>query len=142
MPAGWSLAGICAILAVNGFGVGTMYPFTTVVIQNAVEPHQFGIATGTLNFFRQLGGAIIVAVFVAIVLGGFEGGEGARLMETLTRHGAGGAARAARAAQFAPLFALRVRWPRRSSSPRRWSRCSLVEERPLRGPATRVKVRE
>ena len=69
-PAGWSLAGICVVLAVNGFGVGTMYPFTTVVIQNAVEPHQFGIATGTLNFFRQLGGAIIVAVFVAIVLGG------------------------------------------------------------------------
>ena len=92
------------MLAVNGFGVGTMYPVTTVVIQNAVEPHQFGVATGTLNFFRQLGGAIIVAVFVAIVLGGFEGGEGARLMETLTRHGTGGAARAARAAEFAPLF--------------------------------------
>src|SRR5688572_17284807 len=73
-PAGWSLPGICLVLAVNGFGIGTMYPLTTVVIQNAVAPHQFGVATGTLNFFRQLGGAIIVAVFVAIVLGGFEGG--------------------------------------------------------------------
>ena len=110
------------VLAINGVGVGTMYPFTTVVIQNAVEPHRFGIATGTLNFFRQLGGAIIVAVFVAIVLGGLEGGEGARLLETLTAHGAGGAARTAGAAQFAPLF----RWcscARRVSSRRRWSRC-------------------
>ena len=108
-PAGWSLAGVCVVLAVNGFGVGTMYPFTTVVIQNAVEPHRFGIATGTLNFFRQLGGAIIVAVFVAIVLGGFEGGEGARLMETLTRarRRRRGAHRRQRA-QFAPLFALGV----------------------------------
>ena len=95
MPAGWSLPASASMLAINGFGVGTMYPFTTVVIQNAVKPHQFGVATGTLNFFRQLGGAIIVAVFVAIVLGGFESGEGARLMETLTRHGAGDAARAA-----------------------------------------------
>jgi hypothetical protein len=43
-----------------------------VIIQNAVLPHQFGIATGSLNFFRTLGGAIIVAIFAAIVLGGFH----------------------------------------------------------------------
>ena len=122
MPAGWSLPGICVVLAVNGFGVGTMYPFTTVVIQNAVEPHQFGVATGTLNFFRQLGGAIIVAVFVAIVLGGLEGGEGARLMETLTRarrrrRGARGPRRRVRAAVRAMCSSAR-----RCSSPRRCSR--------------------
>ena len=45
-----------------------MYPVTTVVIQNVVQPHQFGTATGTLNFSRQLGGSIVVA-FGAIVLG-------------------------------------------------------------------------
>ena len=49
-----------------------MYPTTTVLIQNAVLPHQLGTATGTLNFFRQLGGAIVVAVFGAIVLGGSQ----------------------------------------------------------------------
>ena len=141
MPAGWSLAGICAVFAVNGFGVGTMYPLTTVVIQNAVAPHQFGVATGTLNFFRQLGGAIIVAVFVAIVLGGFEGGEGARLMETLTRHGAGaGAARAARP-EFAPLFAV-VFMCAAAFLAAAMLAVLLVEERPLRGPATRVKPAE
>ena len=136
-----SLASVCAILAVNGFGVGTMYPFTTVVIQNAVQPHQFGIATGTLNFFRQLGGAIIVAVFVAIVLGGFEGGEGVRLMETLTRHGAGvGAPRAARP-EFAPLFGV-VFVAAALCIAAAMLAVLLVEERPLRGPATRVKPKD
>jgi EmrB/QacA subfamily drug resistance transporter len=136
-PAGWSLLGICVVLMVNGFGVGTMYPLTTVVIQNAVAPHQFGVATGTLNFFRQLGGAIIVAVFVAIVLGGLEGGEGARLLATLTAHGVRGGERAASAAHFAPLF----RWVFVSAAlflAVAMLAVLMVEERPLRGPATRA----
>ena len=141
MPAGWSLPGICAVFMINGFGVGTMYPFTTVMTQNAVEPHRFGIATGTLNFFRQLGGAIITAVFVAIVLGGLEGGEGARLMATLTAHGASDGARTAGTAQFAPLFAL-VFVCAAGFLAASWLAVLLVEERPLRGPATRVKVAE
>jgi EmrB/QacA subfamily drug resistance transporter len=140
-PAGWSLAGICVVLAVNGFGVGTMYPVTTVVIQNAVKPHQFGVATGTLNFFRQLGGAIIVAVFAAIVLGGLDSGEGARLMETITRHGTGAAARTARAAEFAPLFGY-VFVGAAAFIAAAMLAVLLIEERPLRGPATRVEVKE
>jgi MFS family permease len=56
-----------------------MYPTTTLIIQNAVRAHQFGVATGTLAFFRQLGGAIVVAVFGAIVLGGIDAGSGAHL---------------------------------------------------------------
>jgi MFS family permease len=138
-PAGWSLLGICVVFAVNGFGVGTMYPFSTIVIQNAVKPHQFGIATGTLNFFRQLGGAIIVAVFAAIILGGLEGagGEGARLIETLTRHGAGDAARAARTAEFAPLFSY-VFLAAAVFLTLALVAVMLIEERPLQGPATRV----
>jgi hypothetical protein len=40
-----------------------------------VPLHQLGTATGTLNFFRLLGGAIIVAVFGAIVLGGADPGH-------------------------------------------------------------------
>ncbi len=130
-PAGWSLPAICVVLALGGMGIGTMYPLTTVVIQNAVEPHQFGTATGTLNFFRQLGGAIIVAVFVAIVLGGggIAGGEPAA--------GAGGAASAANPAHFAPLF----RWVFIAAAAFLFVALVaivLVEERPLRGPATQV----
>jgi len=76
-PAELSLTEVAVLLAVGGAGLGTMYPVTTVLIQNAVLPHQLGTATGTLNFFRQLGGAMIVAVFAAIVFTGIDAGEGA-----------------------------------------------------------------
>ncbi len=69
-PAGLSLLEVGLLLAVGGVGLGVMYPVTTTIIQNVVQPHQLGIATGALNFFRLLGGAIIVAAFGAIVLGG------------------------------------------------------------------------
>ena len=52
-PAGLSLAAVSALFALAGVGIGPMYPATTVIIQNAVLPHQLGIATGTLNFFRS-----------------------------------------------------------------------------------------
>jgi MFS family permease len=71
-PERFSVAEVAALLVVGGLGMGTMYPTTTVLIQNAVPPHQLGTATGTLNFFRQLGGALVVAVFGAIVLGGLD----------------------------------------------------------------------
>ena len=58
------------IFAAVGMGMGAVLPVTTVAIQNAVELHQLGTATGTMNFFRSLGGAVAVAVFGAIVLGG------------------------------------------------------------------------
>ena len=51
-------------------GLGVMYPVTTTIVQNVVAPHQLGVATGALNFLRLLGGAIIVAAFGAIVVGG------------------------------------------------------------------------
>jgi EmrB/QacA subfamily drug resistance transporter len=66
------------LLAVISFGLGTMLPVATVSIQNAVLAHQMGTATAVANFFRQIGGALIVAVFGAIVLGGV-GGQGAGL---------------------------------------------------------------
>ena len=58
------------------------FPVTTVSVQNAVLPWQLGTATGAHNFSRQLGGAIIVAVFGAIVLQGVgvAGGEGTDLL--------------------------------------------------------------
>ncbi len=56
-----------AVLAVISIGLGTVLPTTTVAIQNAVELHQLGTATGTMNFFRQLGSAVTVAVFGALL---------------------------------------------------------------------------
>lgn len=65
-----SLTETAAMLAIISLGFGTLLPVATVSIQNAVPLHQLGTATATANFFRQIGGALIVAVFGAIVLGG------------------------------------------------------------------------
>jgi MFS family permease len=122
-PFSHSVTRLALLLFVLGCGVGPMYPMSTIVMQNAVKPHQLGTATGTLNFFRTLGGAIIVAVFGAIVLG--AGGEAASAM-TVGRL-------AAAQADLAPVFqwvfiaamiCLAIAF------------CSLllVEERPLHGP--------
>ena len=86
------------LLAIGGTGLGVMYPVTTTIVQNAVAPHQLGTATGALNFARQLGGAIIVAAFGTIVLGGIDtGGHGLTL--DMLRGGAHAAG-----ADFALLF--------------------------------------
>ena len=65
-----SLVTVEIILAIISVGLGTVLPVTMVSTQNAVAPHQMGTATGTANFFRSLGGAFIVAIFGAIVIGG------------------------------------------------------------------------
>lgn len=75
------------LLAVISFGLGTMLPVATVSIQNAVLPYQMGTATAVANFFRQIGGALIVAVFGAIVLGGLSG-QGAGLSPEALKLGA------------------------------------------------------
>jgi EmrB/QacA subfamily drug resistance transporter len=77
------------LLAITGIGIGTTFPVTTVSVQNAVRPFELGTTTATLNFFRQLGGALIVAIFGAIMLhgAGFAGGEGAAA-DLLARAGA------------------------------------------------------
>ncbi len=65
-----TLLSVEILLAIAGVGMGTIFPTTTVAVQNAVEPHQLGTATASFNFFRSLGSAILVAVFGAIFLGG------------------------------------------------------------------------
>jgi EmrB/QacA subfamily drug resistance transporter len=77
-----SITAIEVVLAVISIGLGTLLPVSTVAIQNAVAPHELGTATGTANFFRSLGGALIVAIFGAIVLSG-SGMSGATSFETL-----------------------------------------------------------
>jgi EmrB/QacA subfamily drug resistance transporter len=55
------------LMAGLSIGLGTVFPITTVAIQNAVSPHQMGTATGVMGFFRSLGGALIVALFGAVL---------------------------------------------------------------------------
>ena len=69
-PLALPLPVVALLLALVGSGMGTVLPVTTVAIQNAVPMHQLGTATGTMNFFRSLGGAIAVAGFGALILRG------------------------------------------------------------------------
>jgi MFS family permease len=87
--AGLSIVELGMSLFALGMGLGPMYPVTTIVMQNGVKPHQMGTATGTLNFFRTLGGAIIVALFGAILLGAGAGAvSGVATLEKLAlNHG-------------------------------------------------------
>jgi MFS family permease len=124
-PAGVSLLGVCVLLTVAGTGLGPMYPVTTVVIQNVVVPHHTGTATGTLNFFRQLGGAFIVAVFGAIVLGALGNAGDAAALDMLAGHNRAGV-------DFAATF----RWVFVAAAVFLAIAClamMAVEERPLRG---------
>jgi EmrB/QacA subfamily drug resistance transporter len=62
------LPAIEAVLALTGLGVGTTFPVTTVSVQNAVDQRHLGVATGMLNFTRQLVSALTVATFGTIML--------------------------------------------------------------------------
>jgi len=118
-----SLGMFTLLLAVLGMGIGPMYPTSTIVMQNAVKLHQLGTATGALNFFRLLGGAIIVAAFGAIVLGNTGNHAGMVTMEKL----------AAGHADFAPAF--RLVFIAAGIFLAIALACVLVvEERPLHGP--------
>jgi EmrB/QacA subfamily drug resistance transporter len=48
-------------------GIGTMMPVSLVALQNSVQSHQLGTATGMMVFARQLGGAVVVAIYGAII---------------------------------------------------------------------------
>ena len=62
--------GVVVVLCCVGLGAGSSYPTVTVSIQNAVAHHQVGIAMGTMNFFRALASAFVVAVMGAIMMAG------------------------------------------------------------------------
>jgi EmrB/QacA subfamily drug resistance transporter len=126
-PVNQSIAQLVVLLFVLGCGVGPMYPMSTIVMQNAVKPHQLGTATGTLNFFRTLGGAIIVAVFGAIVLGSGTGDTGTITLERL----------ASAHADLAPAF----QWVFIAAMiclAIAFASLLAVEERPLHGPMRRT----
>src|SRR5450631_3168198 len=117
---------VLILLTLIGTGLGTVFPVSTVCMQNAVSRSQMGIATGAANFFRALFSALVVAVLGAIVLGGLGGVTGMSI-EMLAR------AASANELSFAFRFVFMA--------------CALVlafgmafliamEERVLKGPST------
>jgi len=126
-PMGLPIALVCIVLGIVGLGLGSLFPITTVSVQNAVLPWQLGTATGAMNFFRQLGGALIVALFGAIVLGGAGAGHEGLTVEAL-------AASADRGTNFGGVF----RWVFATADLLLCAGLVLLvamEERPLRGSA-------
>jgi MFS family permease len=86
-PASLSFTGVEIALAVIGVGIGTVFPIGTTSVQNAVSLRQLGTTTGVLNFFRSLGGAILVPVFSAIFLAAAAAGGGVASVQTIILEG-------------------------------------------------------
>ncbi|CAH1670171.1 MDR family MFS transporter [Chelatococcus asaccharovorans] len=102
-PEPMPLIALEAIFIVVSVSLGTSLPVTTISIQNAVPLYQLGMTMGLMNFARQLGGAIAVAIFGAIVFGlllhgGGAGGGAGMSHENLS------AAFSGSTADFAPAF--------------------------------------
>ena len=62
-----SLVGIGWRLLIVGLGLGPSQSLYSLAIQNAVPPHQIGVATSGSQFFRQIGSTIGVALFGALL---------------------------------------------------------------------------
>jgi EmrB/QacA subfamily drug resistance transporter len=118
------------ILGLSAIAVGTSFPVATVAVQNAVAQQDLGIATAGMNFFRQLGGALLVSVYGAIVVGGGSGGAAASV-EELARNAA------ANGIDLAFLFRL-VFLAAAIGFALALIAFAIMEERPLRG--TRPEV--
>jgi MFS family permease len=123
-PSGFSPLAALALITVVGFGLGPTFPFTVVVVQNAVALHELGIATGAMNFFRALGATFLVALFGAIMLAGAPMMRGMPADPTLVGAGAGEAFRFVFAAAIlclavaiASILALQERPLRGASAP-------------------------
>jgi EmrB/QacA subfamily drug resistance transporter len=122
------LAAVIILLSIAGTAIGTVYPVTTVSVQNAVPMHQVGTATGTMNFFRALNSALVVAVMGAIVLAGFG---------MAPERGAGATNLAAAVSASGVDFALVFRWVFAAAAGLLAAgllSLIIMEERPLRGP--------
>jgi EmrB/QacA subfamily drug resistance transporter len=129
MPLGW----VIFATGIVGLGVGSVFPVATVSIQNAVERHDVGTATGAMNFFRALASALLVAIMGAILLAGLgvtpeRGGVGVELSVANA-----GAAGVAVAEVFRLVFAAALVF-----SVMAMIALVLLEERPLHGPATQA----
>ena len=54
--------GVSAKMVLLGIGLGPSIPLFTLAIQNAVPPHEIGVATAAATFFRQMGATIGIAI--------------------------------------------------------------------------------
>ncbi|MET8877003.1 MDR family MFS transporter [Nocardia sp. NPDC004604] len=55
------------LMAVIGCGLGCLMQPITLASQNAVEPEDMAVATGSLTFFQQIGGTAGIAVLLSVL---------------------------------------------------------------------------
>jgi len=65
-----------------GFGLGIVMPASLVMVQNAAERRDVGVATGTLLFLRAMGAALGSTLVGALLSGEFASGLAARGVTT------------------------------------------------------------
>jgi EmrB/QacA subfamily drug resistance transporter len=66
---GMSLPAFDLVLTIISLGSGAILPISTVSLQNAVESRNLGAATAAMQFARQIGCALIVALLGALAMG-------------------------------------------------------------------------
>ena len=62
----WALAGLMVLV---GLGGPLVMPPVTGVLLNSVPGHRAGVVSGVFNTSRQIGGALAIAVFGALLAG-------------------------------------------------------------------------
>ena len=72
----WSLT---AAIAVMGTGLGLAMQQYTLVVQNAVSRRDLGVATAALQFFRNVGNTVGIAIFGAVMTSGLATAIGGHL---------------------------------------------------------------
>jgi len=64
-----SLVWIDLFALIFGLGLGFNMQTLVLAVQNAVPPQDMGVATGSVTFFRQMGGTLGTAVFLSVLFG-------------------------------------------------------------------------
>jgi EmrB/QacA subfamily drug resistance transporter len=106
-----SLLDVAWRVFIFGFGLGPAQSLFSVAVQNAVQPHEIGVATSTSQFFRQIGQTIGVAVFGALLTNNLSaGGHGGLSLSSLQKmsvmRAAHGAAAAGQGIDFGAQIAI------------------------------------
>jgi len=69
------LSGVLGPMMLNGLSAGLMFMPITSIVLGGVEPEHAGAASGLLQTFQQLGGAVGLAVIVSVYAAGSVPGE-------------------------------------------------------------------
>jgi EmrB/QacA subfamily drug resistance transporter len=68
-----SMVWVSPSMLVFGLGLGNCLQPILLIVQNAVPPTDIGVATSSSTFFRQIGGTLGVAIFLAVLFSSVGG---------------------------------------------------------------------